>query len=128
MMKPDTPKFALVPQSALDWLDGSAPDADGKWFGECEPENIGKYPKKYWWRSHFRKLISAAPKPDCVGVEEIKAKCEDALWQEINDQCSPRNMIEITIEYLAAQNLLTVKNNSDIPPSDLSKREGDTAP
>ncbi len=55
----------IVPKAALDWLHGEAPDADGKWFGEAEDEAAanpiaGKYPRKYWWRSKFRAMISAA--------------------------------------------------------------------
>lgn len=46
----------VVPESALKWLLGD----EGNF--ECPPENYfrGK-PPAYWWRSVFRKLISAAP-------------------------------------------------------------------
>jgi hypothetical protein len=51
-----------VPMAALDWLFGSEPDADGKWFGQCR-EAIkameAKYPRRYWWRSKFRSMIPA---------------------------------------------------------------------
>jgi hypothetical protein len=46
--------WVMVPQSALDWLFGQGPDADGNWF-----EVDGNRPR-YWWRSHFRKLIGQA--------------------------------------------------------------------
>lgn len=49
----------VVPQSALDWLFGSGPDANGKWFGEVDDEGRFKPGRgAYWWRSHFRTLIS----------------------------------------------------------------------
>lgn len=50
--------MALVPQTALDWLNGEGPDADGKWF---EPPEIaeGERPKPYWWRSKFRAMLKA---------------------------------------------------------------------
>lgn len=50
------PGGVWVSREALDWLFGSGPDADGKWFGD---ESI---PKRgaYWWRAHFRKLIGEA--------------------------------------------------------------------
>lgn len=51
----DAAGLVLVPQSALDWLDGSAPDADGKWFGDDVPKG-----KPFWWRSKFRAMLSAA--------------------------------------------------------------------
>jgi hypothetical protein len=51
--------FIVVPKSALDWLFGEGPDADGKWF---EPPEIkdGERKKPYWWRSRFRAMITAA--------------------------------------------------------------------
>lgn len=52
--------FVMVPQSALNWLDGSGPDAEGKWFSDIvseEEKRVTKYRRAYWWRSHFRKLI-----------------------------------------------------------------------
>ncbi len=55
-----TSDTAQIPKAALDWLFGAGPDADGKWFGEAE-DNVkplaGIYPRQYWWRSHFLKLI-----------------------------------------------------------------------
>lgn len=52
------PELVLVPQSALDWLDGSGPGPDGKWFDDDmrEPKTKGMY----WWRSEFRRKIAAA--------------------------------------------------------------------
>lgn len=52
--------FVRVPKAALDWLNGSGPDHEGKWFGEVEdalPQS--KHPRKYFWRSHFRKICNA---------------------------------------------------------------------
>jgi len=46
--------YVIVPKAAIDWLDGAAPDADGKWFGDDAPEG-----KPYWWRSRFRAMINA---------------------------------------------------------------------
>lgn len=48
--------WVAVPQSALNWLFGTGPDADGNWFGDTARETKGRY----WWRSHFRRLISPA--------------------------------------------------------------------
>lgn len=53
------PGFVLVPQTALDWLFGDGPNADGKWFGEEEDHvDTGR---RYWWRSVFRRLIGPPP-------------------------------------------------------------------
>jgi hypothetical protein len=54
----------VVPAQALLWLTGEAPDADGKWFGECEDEVIKtprKYTRAYWWRSKFRSMVPNWP-------------------------------------------------------------------
>ena len=48
-------EWVMVPKAAIDWLDGAAPDADGKWFGDDVPAG-----KPYWWRSRFRAMIAAA--------------------------------------------------------------------
>jgi hypothetical protein len=57
--------MVLVPKEALLWLSGAGPDADGRWFGQCEDEVI-KMPRKhtprYWWRSKFRSMIPNWPK------------------------------------------------------------------
>jgi len=56
-----------VPKAALEWLFGSQPDADGKWFGECR-EAISameaKVPRRFWWRSKFRSMIPTLSRPD----------------------------------------------------------------
>lgn len=50
--------WVIVPQSALDWLNGEGPDPDGKWFGDAEPPIApGKTPRRYWWRTKFRELL-----------------------------------------------------------------------
>lgn len=48
-----------VPKIALDWLNGEAPDADGKWFGDDIPQRDMPPRKQYWWRSKFRSMIPA---------------------------------------------------------------------
>jgi hypothetical protein len=55
--------FTLVPNVALKWLNGEGPDHEGSWFGECQPDIENKYPRKYWWRSHFQKICEALPAP-----------------------------------------------------------------
>lgn len=53
--------YTLVPNTALEWLFGSGPDSDGKWFGESEGDEIEtprKYSRRYWWRTKFRQLIT----------------------------------------------------------------------
>jgi hypothetical protein len=55
--------FVLVPQAALAWLNGEAPDPDGKWFGDDEEVNEQtptKFYRKYWWRSKFRELCAVS--------------------------------------------------------------------
>lgn len=54
--------FTLVPNVALEWLSGAAPDHEGKWFGECEPRATHG---AFWWRSHFRRIIVAASPQHC---------------------------------------------------------------
>jgi len=52
----------LVPSAALKWLFGEGQDADGKWFGETEPEiKPGRPIARYWWRSKFRAMLPSAP-------------------------------------------------------------------
>jgi len=51
-----------VPRVALEWLFGAAPDADGKWFGDCEEESR-KHSRPYWWRTKFRSMIPALSRP-----------------------------------------------------------------
>lgn len=53
-----------VPQSAIDWLFGEGPDANGDWFEPPEGAH------RLWWRSHFRKLIAGSvpsPSPHTTG-------------------------------------------------------------
>jgi hypothetical protein len=50
-----TEGMVAVPKSALAWLFGEGPDADGYWWSDDVYGEIGKKP--FWWRSHFRKLI-----------------------------------------------------------------------
>lgn len=59
--QPAPVEAVLVPVSALQWLFGEGPDADGNQF---DPDKLGKPSKAlggrippYWWRKHFRKLI-----------------------------------------------------------------------
>lgn len=51
--------WVMVPNSALAWLFGEGPDADGHWF---EPPEIkeGERKKPYWWRSKFSAMLAAA--------------------------------------------------------------------
>lgn len=69
-------KYVMVPKSALDWLFGEGPDANGQDFGESVMIEgvslVGKYKRTYWWRSHFRKLIKSASPP--VDWEKIGPK------------------------------------------------------
>jgi hypothetical protein len=47
--------MVLVPKSALDWLNGEAPDADGLWFVDGD----ASHNDHFWWRSEFRAMLSA---------------------------------------------------------------------
>lgn len=64
-----------VPKSALDWLYGAGPDANGQWFNETYDDELNydsafnRKTGKYWWRRHFRKLIEAAP-PEATAMME----------------------------------------------------------
>lgn len=75
-----------VPQSALDWLFGEGPDANGLHWGDDAYGDLSKRP--YWWRSHFRKLIGAAlaatpsPAPACF-------ECETPLIGPLCPKCNP---------------------------------------
>jgi hypothetical protein len=75
----------VVPKAALAWLFGEAPDAEGKWFGDCEDDAkpiAGKYKRTYWWRSKFRAMIDAAsPVSDTPvsGWRDIASAPEDQM-------------------------------------------------
>jgi hypothetical protein len=45
--------------AAIRWALGEQPDPQGVWF--VPPDVESKVPRRYWWRSHLRKL--AEPKP-----------------------------------------------------------------
>lgn len=46
-----------IPTSALEWLFGEGPDANGEWFGADEDAAELRLRGRYWWRSKFRQLI-----------------------------------------------------------------------
>lgn len=52
----------VVPRSALLWLFGEAPSAQGKWFSDDKDEvkPVAGYTPKYWWRPKFRELAGLA--------------------------------------------------------------------
>lgn len=49
-------------KNAIRWALGEQPDPQGVWF--VPPEVESKVPRRYWWRSHLRKLS---------GIDEQKA-------------------------------------------------------
>jgi hypothetical protein len=51
--------YQLVPTSALQWLAGMAPDANGVWFGDGEYARQGR--GAYWWRTRFAAMCAAPP-------------------------------------------------------------------
>lgn len=53
--------FRLVPETAIRWLLGEGPDANGNHFGDEEAYNVTR--GRYWWRGEFRSMLSAAPQP-----------------------------------------------------------------
>lgn len=62
------PGYVLVPQIAIDWLDGAAADDEGKWFGDREEEAAHRGPHSvkrpmYWFRSAFRRIIDRVGPP-----------------------------------------------------------------
>jgi hypothetical protein len=62
--KPGGEETIVVPKSALAWLFGDAPDADGKWFGHNQPLSSSAAHRPYWWRSKFRSMVPALTRPD----------------------------------------------------------------
>lgn len=38
----------------FNWLNGSGPDLDGKWFGDC---GCCDHKPRFWWRRHLRKQL-----------------------------------------------------------------------
>lgn len=51
----------LIPKAALDWLFGQGPDEKGWHFGDCREAQKAmntKNPRRYWWRSKFRKMCN----------------------------------------------------------------------
>lgn len=56
--------WRLVPETAIEWLMGNGPDTDGNHFGADEGES-----GRFWWRSKFRAMLSAAPLPPSPGAE-----------------------------------------------------------
>lgn len=57
-------EFVMVPRAALNWLFGTGPDAEGKWFGDTAPDPDQKPYRRYWWRSKFRSMIPALSNGD----------------------------------------------------------------
>lgn len=84
---PEIPEgWVLVPQAALDWLNGEAPDPAGMEFGEFTEEHP-KPAGAFWWRKVFREIRdfyaaqrpphAASPSSPATGVrviEEERAK------------------------------------------------------
>lgn len=54
-------EFQKVPASALRWLFGEGPNAEGEWFGDgpAASKGIGSF----WWRTEFRAMLPASPPP-----------------------------------------------------------------
>lgn len=52
--------MVMVPKSALDWLFGNGPDADGEWFSETYDALKMLERLSFWWRPEFRKRLAAA--------------------------------------------------------------------
>lgn len=56
----------IVPQMAIDWLNGAGPDENGLWFNnhqamaEMEAIAEGRDLPAFWWRPVFRAMIKAA--------------------------------------------------------------------
>ena len=43
---------------AIRWALGEAADDDGKWFAEDRNDRPAGQGRRYWWRSHLRKLAA----------------------------------------------------------------------
>lgn len=61
--------WVLVPKHAIAWLLGDGPDHNGHWFGDHITERTT--PARYWWRTHFRNMLSAAPHPAKAGRDAV---------------------------------------------------------
>jgi hypothetical protein len=60
-----TPKLPEV----IAFLQGEVP-LEGVWYGEPHPSG-----KPYWWRTHLREALAAAPEPPAPGVATENADC-----------------------------------------------------
>lgn len=67
--------MVLVPQSALDWLFGVAPDANGKWFGDDFGQQQGERIPAFWWRSKFREMINYTPTDNILPEHHQQTDC-----------------------------------------------------
>lgn len=92
-LPPQESDTAAVPKSALDWLFGSGPDANGKTFDDARPDFTDKPHPTYWWRSHFRKLIGLGLRydkatrtivPEPPHSQEVKAVTKDELLDALD--------------------------------------------
>jgi hypothetical protein len=43
-------------RTAILWALGEQPDDDGKWFSEDRNDRPQGQGRRYWWRSHLRKI------------------------------------------------------------------------
>lgn len=71
--------WELVPKSAIMWLIGAGPDANGDWFEK--PEGA----PAFWWRTHFNKLRADAVKSRSALVDVPAVESEPVahlVWRQ----------------------------------------------
>ena len=45
-------------RTAIKWALGEQPDSEGQWFSEERSDRPEGQSRRYWWRSHLRKISS----------------------------------------------------------------------
>lgn len=106
-MKPDTPKFEMPAEI---WaISGS----EGVTGGSYDTHPTDPKYKRLPYAKYIRADLAAAPKPDCVGVEELKRKICAHLGYSGKSSVGVK-IVNYTIIYLASQGLLAVKGRPEI--------------
>lgn len=80
-------EWMWFPVEAWDFLAGVGP-LSGHHFGDRVTDDKTGRPKPFWWRSHIRQMLAAAPQPDHspdAGKVELLPSVREYLQQGIDD-------------------------------------------